>query len=107
MSLASQASLSNFTGSVAGAVAEDAGADGEEDGAAPFVVALGWPKNEVMELLALGFLAASAARSTAFRLSDILPSDLVLKFCPFTGKFGDGLGAELNPDDATRDVTRS
>ena len=73
VSLASQASLSNFTGSVVGAVAEEAGADGEDDGAVPFVFALGWPKNAVMELLALGFFAASVARSAALRLSDILP----------------------------------
>ena len=59
-------------GSVVGAVAEEAGADGEDDGA-PFVFALGWPKNAVMELLALGFFAASVARSAALRLSDILP----------------------------------
>lgn len=34
-------------------------------------LALGWPKKEVMELLTLGFLADSAAMSTALRLSDM------------------------------------
>jgi len=33
---------------------------------------LGWEKKEVMAASALGFLAASAARSTALRLRDML-----------------------------------
>ena len=72
-SFASQASLSNLGGSAMGAGAEDVGAAGEEDGA-PFGDDFGWPKKDVMEPLALGFFAASAARSAALRLSDMFVS---------------------------------
>lgn len=68
-SFATHASLSNLIGFVSSAVAPLAGRSGfVEDGAA---LDLGAPKKEVMDLSALGFLAASAARSTALRLSDM------------------------------------
>lgn len=75
-----QASLSNLTGagSAVVVVAEDGGADGEEDGAGAvpllaFAAAgFGWPKKAVMGAFALCFFAASVARSAALRLSDIL-----------------------------------
>ena len=73
VSFAIQASLSNLTGSVAGAVGDDAGADGLAVDKV-LAEALGWPKNEVMDPFAFGFFAASAAMSAALRLSDIFPS---------------------------------
>lgn len=69
VSLAIHASLSNLTGSVSAAVGDEDGWDGFVEEVDGFV--LGWPKKEVMELLAFGFLADSAARSAALRLSDI------------------------------------
>lgn len=74
-SLAIHASLSNLVGTVSGAVGEDAGCDGFVDDVGGFV--FGWPKNAVMEPLAFGFLAASVATSTPFRLRDILLDNLM------------------------------
>ena len=62
MSLATQASLSNF--GAGGAAAREVVTEVE--------AAFGAPKNEVMELLALGFFASAAARSTALRLSEAI-----------------------------------
>jgi len=82
VSLATQASLSNLTGCISDAVADEVGWDGvveeEVDG-----LGLGWPKNAVMEPLLFGFFAASVARSAALRLRDMMGS-LVL-----SGTLGD------------------
>ena len=64
-SFATQASLSNLIGSVAGAVRSDAGFEA-------LGLGFGAPKKDVMEAFCLGFLTASAAMSPALRLRDIL-----------------------------------
>lgn len=68
-SFSTHAALSNLMGTVAGAVGELAGLEGLVDDDGPLV--FGAPKNDVMEALAFGFLTASAATSTALRLSDM------------------------------------
>ena len=64
-SFATQTSLSNLTGCVAGAVGSDAGFE-------TFGLGFGAPKKDVIEAFCLGFLATSAAMSPALRLSDML-----------------------------------
>lgn len=64
-SFATQASLSNLMGCVAGAVGSDAGFE-------TFGLGFGAPKKDVIEAFCFGFLAASAAMSPALRLSDML-----------------------------------
>lgn len=66
VSLATHASLSNLTGVVSAAVG--APSDCEDNAAG---VGLGCPKNAVMDPLAFGFLAASAAISAALRFRDM------------------------------------
>lgn len=57
-------------GLVSGAVGDEDGWDGFVEEVEGFV--LGWPKKDVMEPLALGFLAASRATSAALRLRDMM-----------------------------------
>jgi hypothetical protein len=70
VSLASQASLSNLTGSVVDAVGDEVGSDGLVEDVLGF--GLGWPKNDVMAAFDFVFFADSVAISAALRLRDIV-----------------------------------